>query len=321
MKFLLNLKPSVAHHVRVQIEEEGAMWANSWYKLMQPFIWFASYFAFYNYSEGSFNFRRLPISGQITFVGQKMFRDRKSDPVKRNWRWKYPSIGATFYGGSDGADRSLSLHFCFFLFGIYLTFEDVLPKRWQPQYLSNYDKVTMLPSSRQFRFYIMEGSVWLQLWENEDDHRAKETWLNKMHVFHFPWSWAWVRTSKLLANGEWFHETYKNRLPWKEKDALEKQQNFWTETHPYKYVLRSGEVQLVAATVTVSEQEWNWRWFKWLGFPRKVSKTIWVEFSDEVGEERGSWKGGTVGCGYALQKGESPLECLRRMEKERKFER
>lgn len=32
-----------------------------------------------------------------------------------------------------------------------------------------------------------------------------------------------------------------------------------------------------------------------------------------------SWKGGTIGCGYALRPNESPYECLKRMEQERKF--
>jgi hypothetical protein len=40
---------------------------------------------------------------------------------------------------------------------------------------------------------------------------------------------------------------------------------------------------------------------------------------DEVGEEAGSWKGGVLGCGYTLLPNETPLQCLRRMEKERKF--
>ena len=44
-----------------------------------------------------------------------------------------------------------------------------------------------------------------------------------------------------------------------------------------------------------------------------------VNFSDEVGERSGSWKGGTLGCGYDLLKNETMEQCLRRMEKERKF--
>jgi len=43
------------------------------------------------------------------------------------------------------------------------------------------------------------------------------------------------------------------------------------------------------------------------------------KLSKEVGKEKGSWKGGCVGCSYEILPNETPLECLKRMEKERKF--
>ncbi len=87
------------------------------------------------------------------------------------------------------------------------------------------------------------------------------------------------------------------------------------ETHPYRYVLRSGDVQVRTATINAESRTW---WRPWLPFWR-VSKSINVEFNDEVGERSGSWKGGTVGCGYEMRRGESPLMTLRRMEGERRF--
>ena len=39
----------------------------------------------------------------------------------------------------------------------------------------------------------------------------------------------------------------------------------------------------------------------------------------EVGKKKGSWKGGCIGCSYDSKPGETPEECLKRMEKERKF--
>lgn len=311
MRFLLNLKPSTAHQVREQIEGEGAMWVNSWYALMKPFIWFMSYFAFYTYSEGSFRFRRLPLSGQFVYWGQK----------RENWNfrrsWQEPRIGLNFYSGDQ--NRDFGFQFGFILFTIYLTFENILPLRFQPQYKSSYNGGTMLPSSREFRLYYYNKSIWLNFWDNEDDHTAKQTWINQMHVFHFPNKYDWVRTSTLLKNQMWLNETKGSRKNWdfhKETEEI-----LWKESHPYQYKLKSGEVQNVTATIGVSEREWRWRWFKWLPFPKKVSKTIDVDFSEEVGEERGSWKGGTLGCGYEMKQNETPLECLRRMEAERRFER
>lgn len=87
------------------------------------------------------------------------------------------------------------------------------------------------------------------------------------------------------------------------------------ETHPYTYTLRSGEVQHRTATIKHERRLWT-RW--WLPF-RRVSNVIDVEFSDEVGERSGSWKGGCTGCSCIMKPGETPLQTLRRMELEREF--
>ena len=57
----------------------------------------------------------------------------------------------------------------------------------------------------------------------------------------------------------------------------------------------------------------RWPIYKW------YRKSINVQFSDETGERTGSWKGGTIGCGYDMLPGETAEQTLRRMEKEREF--
>lgn len=139
---------------------------------------------------------------------------------------------------------------------------------------------------------------------------------NKWWTFYAPWSWQWVRTSNLKKNGAWEHEVKGERKDFY-KDTWKG--ILWSETYPYRYVLKSGEVQDRLATVKVEEMEWRWHWFKWLGFPKKVRTSIGIQFNDEVGERTGSWKGGTIGCSYELLANETPLESLRRMEKTRVF--
>lgn len=140
---------------------------------------------------------------------------------------------------------------------------------------------------------------------------------SKWWTAYAPWSWQWYRTSYLRKDGSWENEfrgdkRMLHRNEWKDQ--------WWSEKHPYIYVLRSGEVQNRIATITVDEREWRWHWFKWSSlFPQKIRTTISVEFDGEVGERTGSWKGGTIGCGYDLKKSESPYHCLKRMERERIF--
>lgn len=152
------------------------------------------------------------------------------------------------------------------------------------------------------------GSLYIKLWKgsawNHDDmyegisfkvwfdERAILLYWKSWHkIIYLPWAWEFERHTILSEK----------------------------ETHDYAYTLESGEVQKVTATIQEEEREWRWRCFKKLPYPRMIKKTIDIEFSGEVGEKTGTWKGGCIGCGYNMKKGETPLQTLRRMEKERKF--
>jgi hypothetical protein len=175
---------------------------------------------------------------------------------------------------------------------------------------SKYDECD--PPRYGFYFYSIQGPIPTEfVW----------CWGRKNKTFYMPWSPEWVRTSRMLKDKTWLHEMRGNRkkgidFDWWKEDVKE---SLWKETHPYKYVLKDGTVQERTATIKVEEREWRPRWFMWTSlFARKI-RSIDIEFNDEVGERTGSWKGGTLGCGWNLLSKESPLECLRRMERERKF--
>lgn len=173
-----------------------------------------------------------------------------------------------------------------------------------------------IPVYRGTRQYPYDAEMWAS-W-GFTTHNADSIHLNwgeRCKVLRLPWSWEWVRTSRRLSNGLWHHEKEGSRLNFEQRSALPT----WNETHEFRYVMNSGEIQDRKATVKVSEREWRLRWFKWLPFIKKVRRTISVDFDKEVGEESGSWKGGTLGCGYDLKPGETPEQCLRRMESDRAF--
>jgi len=136
--------------------------------------------------------------------------------------------------------------------------------------------------------------------------------------FYLPWHWEWIRTSCLVKDGTWLSETRKSRNMefWnhpKWKDII------FSETYTYKYTTKYGEEQNCLATIRVEEREWRWKWLTWLKYIRLIRKDIEIEFSDDIGERKGTWKGGTTGCSYTMKKGETPYETLKRMETERKF--
>lgn len=89
------------------------------------------------------------------------------------------------------------------------------------------------------------------------------------------------------------------------------------EQHPYLYVLRNGDVQDRIATIKAERRLWTRPWIP----HRMERRSINIEFNDEVGEGASSWKGGVLGCGFDMHPGETPLQTLRRMERERRFDR
>jgi hypothetical protein len=137
-------------------------------------------------------------------------------------------------------------------------------------------------------------------------------WGEKSWHFRMPWDWEMVRHEVLFPDGT------MNKPP---GESWETSDGRLLKKFTYKYQLKSGEVQERTASVYVEEREWRWRCCKWLSWPNLKCRTICVDFDKEVGEGTGSWKGGTVGCGYDMKKGESIEQTLRRMEKEREFKR
>lgn len=89
----------------------------------------------------------------------------------------------------------------------------------------------------------------------------------------------------------------------------------WTYDYTDPY---DGKV--VPCRFWVEELEWRPKWLRWTKRFAKVRRFIEVEFSEEMGPRKGSWKGGTIGCGFNMLKGEHPTETILRMQKEYKFD-
>lgn len=143
-------------------------------------------------------------------------------------------------------------------------------------------------------------------------------WGKRTKVLWYPWSWEFYKRWELVSGGSYA----AGREFWIEVPRRMNHGELATKhQYVYTYNRKNGDVQKVVATYYVGSMEHRWRWLQWLPFPRRVSKFISVDFSNEVGEGTGSYKGGVLGCGYDMLPGESALECLQRMERERKFSR
>lgn len=136
-------------------------------------------------------------------------------------------------------------------------------------------------------------------------------WGPRTRVVYLPWDYQHIKHEVRRPDGTWTAcvPSYSDKEP----------DGRWTATYGYHYLLKSGEVQERLATIHVERREWRQKWLVWCPLFAKKRQSIDVMFNDEVGERAGSWKGGCVGCGYEMRKGETPEQTLRRMEREREF--
>jgi hypothetical protein len=142
------------------------------------------------------------------------------------------------------------------------------------------------------------------------------SWGKKSLHWDFPFkALNWFKTEIYDVGGNLkFVETQGDER-WDERYEI---QNAIKVPYSYEYIRKNGDVQNTVANVHVSKMFWKRKWFPFLV---KTKTCIDVDFKDQVGEGVDDWKGGCISCGYEIKDGETPGQCLRRMERERRFER
>ena len=236
----------------------------------------------------------------MRFLGLNKKKDGKKTFWRNDWMSFYPGFYKLNFKISPAGyfDNRAQVDFSFGWGQFYI---DI------PFIRSKYDEC----DPPRYGFYFYSVSNWIPdsfVW----------CWKRKTYFYYMPWSLDWVRTSILLKDETWVHETKKNRkdfykVTW---DELR-----WINKYPYTYIKNNGDIQFAIATVKVSEIEWRPKWFKWTKVFAKIRKSIDVEFDREIGEGEGSYKGGVLGCGHNMLKNETPLQCLLRMQDEVRFNR
>lgn len=232
----------------------------------------------------------IPIPRVLQLLGAK-WRDR---PRSFRMKWGDLSFGSRGWAlqlclFGDRPHYSLNLH----LFWIQLFVRLPFLERWARE-----------------PFEIMESWGFSYLQEAGGLHLR---WGRRYKIVTMPWrDWSHCTHEVLRPNGQWVPFVGS----WEHDKAPDGRA---IEVHPYHYLLRSGETQHRLATIHAERRTWRLRWLRWTSAFQKTRYTIDVTFNEEIGERTGSWKGGCTGCGYDLKPAETPLECLRRMEQERRF--
>lgn len=145
-------------------------------------------------------------------------------------------------------------------------------------------------------------------------------WGKRNGIRRMPWGWNThkddYRREYLATNGLFYsHEQF----PYDWRTGADRGPDPFLVSQPYPYLTSRGQFQDdITATANLERTHMVYRVF---GFPvkRETRYTINVQFDNEVGSERGSWKGGVVGCTYDMKPGETISETLNRMRRERSF--
>lgn len=179
---------------------------------------------------------------------------------------------------------------------------------------------------KKYGFYFygegkgLADSFWY--YKNNDGH-------SKTKCVDLPWAYDMTRHSMLLKDG-WYDMYEKDRIKHikngtidehrKEFEIWDDDERLLKKSFPFKYVTKSGELQETTATCYMEEREWRPKCMKWSGLFKHLRTQMWINFKDEMGNQRGSWKGGVLGCGCEITKEEKKnmdFETpLRRYEKE-----
>lgn len=164
---------------------------------------------------------------------------------------------------------------------------------------------------RDYGLSLHDGFLQVFYGRQSDCSTTDRTW-----CCHLPWTeWRFVRRSFYGLSGEhfWTEPTARQVLggeAWDEMDRMRK-------TCPVAvFAFIDSDGKELTASTRIEERQWKFgtKWFKWLSLFRRdmVRRSLDIEFSAEVGPEKGSWKGGILGTGIEMLPGELHADAFRR---------
>lgn len=134
--------------------------------------------------------------------------------------------------------------------------------------------------------------------------RASDDSTTEQRLGYFlPWmQWRHVRFSLYDSEGEhfWTQTERAHGL-----GAFDKQFEMEKLCPGVAFGCNDYDGEYIQANTHIEEREWRRgeKWCKWLSlfWPKKVRRTLSINFDKETGRRKGSWKGGTLGCGIDME--------------------
>lgn len=209
-----------------------------------------------------------------------------------------------------GEDRELTFRIGLLFCTLYLSIErvfslnsDALQRAMKDQGIRYSYQLDYTDSGRTTGVMIGTMGIEFCLWEDGDTHTSRPL---RQKFSNWPYC---------EGAGCWFW--WRQLVEWK---CIEQKNKVYADDYTmyFKYTTKAGREQ-----VALCKMRKETRTYRLWGVFTKVHKCIWVEFNREMGDgaadAENDWKGGTIGAGMNMRKGESALQCFDRMQIDYQF--
>jgi hypothetical protein len=165
---------------------------------------------------------------------------------------------------------------------------------------------------REYGFTYSDKALHLHFGPQTHDSRT-----TKSKCYFLPWlNWRHVRTSHYDTNGNLYYTEPKLKDPLGNNNSWRERQDIIDACPTVSFLFKDYDGQEITAKTTIQEREWHFgegkfKWLSWFNKPM-IRRSLDLRFSAEVGPEKGSWKGGTIGHSIDMESGELHEEAFKR---------
>lgn len=246
--------------------------------------------------------------------------DKKFGPIVygpttwRAWRFVYSSGG-----GEENYPRN---HITIYALGFVARIP--MPSILRPLKIkveANWDAETIARLGRNYYFNVYEREYGVSLSDGGflqlffGPQSINDSSLGHNRCCHLPWTqWRHIRKSLYDDKGKLFYTQWDRRGKFRDSWSVASAIDDLCPTKEFYFLDYDGAT--IVATTHIEEREWRFgtSYFKWLSLfrARKIRRSLDLKFSQEVGPEKGSWKGGTLGHGIEMLAGEDHEAAFKR---------
>lgn len=233
----------------------------------------------------------------------------------------YRPIGLTISSGDDDEDRGCHLYAQAFGYSARIALPQLIQPHRVKVVAQSWDAATVArmgrnwyydTSAREYGFRVSDGFLQVFLGRQTNDSSTEQSW-----CAHLPWTqWRHIRQSWYGPTGQHIETLWDTRDRTVRDAQWEWRREFEASLAKTRFLIEDYDGKQITASTHIEEREWRLGegLFAWLSLfcKPKVRRSLSIEFSDEVGTEKGSWKGGLIGTSIAMLPGELHESAMRR---------